>query len=202
MFLMICKECGEDKEHHAFGFCQKCYYKNWVSHNREKCKLIERRYELKNKDKICQRRKDNKKKISLQNHISYIKNKEKIRIHQRIYQLNREKTDINFRIRMRLSSRIKDAVKNQSTVKSKKTLELLGCSIQECRQYIEQQFKPDMTWDNYGQWQIHHIKSCMSFDLTKEEEQKKCFHYTNLQPLWMEEHQKIHQRNFRFYSFF
>ena len=49
-----------------------------------------------------------------------------------------------------------------------------------------------MAWDNYGtgqngkgtqEWQIDHIKPCASFDLSKESEQKKCFHYTNLQPL-------------------
>jgi len=41
-----------------------------------------------------------------------------------------------------------------------------------------------MTWENHGSWHVDHIRSCCSFDLTQEEEQKKCFHYTNLQPLW------------------
>ena len=42
-----------------------------------------------------------------------------------------------------------------------------------------------MTWDKVGK-EIHidHIKPCAKFDLTKKEEQEKCFHYTNLQPLW------------------
>jgi hypothetical protein len=44
-----------------------------------------------------------------------------------------------------------------------------------------------MSWSNYGKWHVDHIKSCASFDLSKEDEQRKCFHYTNLQPLWAEE---------------
>lgn len=41
-----------------------------------------------------------------------------------------------------------------------------------------------MTWDNLGEWQIDHRKPCVSFDLTDPEQQRACFHYSNLQPLW------------------
>ena len=41
-----------------------------------------------------------------------------------------------------------------------------------------------MTWNNHGKWHIDHRRPCASFDLTKEEDIKMCFHYTNLQPLW------------------
>jgi hypothetical protein len=88
---------------------------------------------------------------------------------------------------MIISSRIKTALKNNS--KSLHTMELIGCSIKELKEHLEKQFKPGMTWNNHGLycWHIDHIIPCCNFDLTKIEEQKKCFHYTNLQPLWAKE---------------
>lgn len=64
---------------------------------------------------------------------------------------------------------------------------LIGCEIDYLLYHIQEQFNPGMTWDNYGDWHIDHIKPCANFDLSKPEEQRKCFNYTNLQPLWAEE---------------
>ena len=70
--------------------------------------------------------------------------------------------------------------------KTDKTLNLLGCSAQFLRTYIENKFLEGMTWDNYGKhgWHIDHIIPCSSFNLTDSTQQQICFHYTNLQPLW------------------
>ena len=65
-------------------------------------------------------------------------------------------------------------------------MQLTGCTIKELMIHIEKQFEPGMTWDNHGlyTWHIDHKHACARFDLTDPEQQKKCFHYTNLQPLW------------------
>ena len=68
---------------------------------------------------------------------------------------------------------------------------LIGCSIEELKQHLEKQFTLGMNWKNYGYgWHVDHIKPCAFFDFSKEEEQKKCFNYTNLQPLWATENFK------------
>lgn len=67
-------------------------------------------------------------------------------------------------------------------------MELVGCAIPFLRGYLEAKFKVGMSWSNHGAgWHIDHIKPCASFNLLDEKEQKKCFHYKNLQPLWAEE---------------
>ena len=171
--------------------------------NKEKIKERERQYRLKNKEKIKERERQyrlkNKEKIK-ECHKQYrLKNKEKILEQRRQYCLKnknkrnqyvsaRRKYDIHFKMRSNLSRRIREILKG--TEKSAPTLKLLGVpNIEFLWQHLEKQFKPGMTKENHGVhgWHIDHIRPCASFDLTKPEEQKKCFHYTNLQPLWATE---------------
>jgi hypothetical protein len=99
--------------------------------------------------------------------------------------------DINYYLAHNLRTRINRALKNNS--KFLTTLYLIGCTIDQLKQHLESQFKEDMNWDNLGrgwhskgmqEWHVDHIRPCASFNLSNPEEQKKCFHYTNLQPLW------------------
>ena len=66
-------------------------------------------------------------------------------------------------------------------------MELIGCSIDHLITHLEKQFKTGMTWDNYGQWHVDHIKPLTSFNLDEPEQQRCACHYTNLQPLWADE---------------
>jgi hypothetical protein len=100
------------------------------------------------------------------------------------YLKKKRETDVQFKISKNIRDRMRAAMDGRS--KSKNTIDLLGCSIEEVKIYLENQFTEGMTWNNYGKtgWHIDHILPCASFDLTDPEQQKKCFHYTNLQPLW------------------
>jgi hypothetical protein len=91
---------------------------------------------------------------------------------------------------MALHIRLHQAVKLQKGVKSIKTLELLGCTVEDLRLFLEAEFVDGMTWENYGKWHIDHIQPCASFNIEDPEEQKKCFHWTNLQPLWAKDNLK------------
>ena len=114
-----------------------------------------------------------------------MKNKEKIKKYSNKYNRNRRKRDINFRLAHNLRNRIWHAIISNS--KSQSTKNLIDCSIKKLKQHLESQFTKGMSWSNYGKWHIDHIKSCCTFDLSKLEEQRKCFNYTNLRPLWAKE---------------
>jgi hypothetical protein len=106
------------------------------------------------------------------------------------YRNERKKNDINFKILGNLRNRLWFSFKRGLVKKNIKTLDLIGTSIENLILHLEKSFKPGMTRENYGEWHIDHIKPISKFDLNDENEQKKCFHYTNLQPLWASENIK------------
>jgi len=112
------------------------------------------------------------------------------------YHNARCRKDINYKLLHNLRNRLYQALKRGA--KKSSTLFYLGCSIQEFKQYLESQFKEGMSWDSYGnkegQWSIDHINPCSSFDHSDEEQIKKCWHYSNMQPMWHVENLKKHAR--------
>jgi len=98
----------------------------------------------------------------------------------------RKKTDLQYLIKRRLRFRLRHIIKALGNDKYKwmSSVDLLGCDMEFFKIYIECKFTQGMSWDRLSEIHIDHIKPCKKFDLTKLEEQKKCFHYTNLQPLW------------------
>jgi hypothetical protein len=88
----------------------------------------------------------------------------------------------HLRIKNRLRARFHEVLKGKA--KSGSILDLLGCTPEQLRAHLERQFRPGMSWANAGEWHVDHIRPCASFDLTDPAQQRVCFHYTNLQPLW------------------
>ena len=85
----------------------------------------------------------------------------------------------------KLMNTFRDRVKRGIQTDRKKTFELLGCSFAELKVYIESQFYPEMDWNNWGKvWELDHIIGCINFDFNNPDELAKCFHYTNLRPLF------------------
>lgn len=102
----------------------------------------------------------------------------------REHKKKRLKEDPNYKLRQSLANKVRQALKG--TRKSQHTLELLGCSVEYLKIHLEALFQPGMTWNNWEQygWHIDHKLPISSFNLVDPEQQKLCFHYTNLQPLW------------------
>jgi hypothetical protein len=155
--------------------------------NKEKIKETTKRYYANNKEKIAKRTneyyKKNKEKKSIKGKEYRAKNREKINARQRVL---REKYITNpvYKIRYSLKERVRGFLKLRNLTKRNKTFEMVGITPAELKEYLEKQFKDEMSWDNYGLhgWHIDHIIPISSAK-TEEEIYKLC-HYTNLQPLW------------------
>lgn len=187
-----CKQCHSDRakiyyqsNKNIIRTKQKKYYKN----NTEEC--LKRNINWKNNNlekynkSIMNWRKNNIEKRKLQSKNYYQNNKTKIVKRHKRYKKLKYKNDLNYRILDILRSRLNSAIRRKGK-KHNSAIKLVGCSINTLQKHLEKQFKDGMNWNNYGfyGWHIDHIIPCSSFDLTNIEQQKICFHYTNLQPLW------------------
>ena len=156
---------------------RKEYMKQWRAENPEYMK----RWRLKNIEHINKREKEyrlkNKKQKAKYDKEYRVNNRERLNAYRR----KKERNDLSFKLSCKLRCRMYQALKGIS--KSASTMELIGCTIEELRRHLESKFEPWMTWANYGLWDIDHIKACATFNLTYPEQQRECFHWSNLQPL-------------------
>jgi hypothetical protein len=179
--------------------CVECHplidRRSYVKHQ-EKRVAKARRWERENPDRAAKLRKEavESGRRAIWEKKSKRKNRESINASRRSSCEN----DVSFRLRLNLSNRINNAVRFQWGHKSSFTAQLLGCSIEELRAHLESLFLPGMSWGNYGygadKWHIDHIKPCALFDLTDSEQQKACFHFSNLQPLWQTDNLRKNKR--------
>lgn len=108
--------------------------------------------------------------------------------YRREYDKHQRKTNPLYKIRRVCSNRIVSAIHRLGFKKQSTTAKMLGCEWLTLKEHLESKFQPGMTWDNYGEWEIDHITPCCS--AATLEELEKLQHFTNLQPLWLEDHRQ------------
>jgi hypothetical protein len=175
MKLKICCSCKKSKKYSEY---YKRRDRNSVQSICKECK----------KDLEQLRYRKNRKYILKRNEIYRIKNKKKVAFIRRNYYKKRYASDLNFRLSERIRKRIRDAVHNNRKIGS--AVNDLGCSINFFKDYIENKFKKGMSWTNYGEWHLDHIKPLANFDLSVKKEFLLAVHYSNYQPLWKIENLK------------
>ena len=150
----------------------KEYKKKHYEENKEKINERTRKYYKENKEKIMKYYEENKEKVSERQKKYSKEHKEE----RNEYRRNRFKTDKGFGILCRLRARLHKVLKGKN--KSASTMKLVGCTIEELLNHLE---KTKVEGKDYSDAHVDHIRPCASFDLTDPEQQRECFHYTNLQ---------------------
>lgn len=212
MKTKVCAKCCKRKLAKYFNKCKRASG-GLHNHCRSCQKIVKREWYVKNRESELIKGKAFSKtdKAKEQRKQFYIRHKD------RLLPLNRQRRSTpharrlanvarkkmldnnpSFKIGQNLRGRLASALhyQNITTKFNEHTKDLLGCSFSELKVYLENKFTIGMSWDNYGTkgWHIDHIIPCNSFDLTKEEDRRKCFHYSNLQPLWWYDNISKHDR--------
>lgn len=178
------KWCGKCSKHKLLElFCNK---KGSWDGLQSSCRVCEKRYREKNKIRIRKRKAQQYvKEIHTKRKREYRKNnRSKDRKYSREYKRKLRKEDPVFALTEIARRRILNALENQGLRKNSLTKKLIGCSFSKLRHYLEKQFDDYMTWENRGKWHVDHRVPCKAFDLSNPLEQRVCFWYKNLQPMW------------------
>lgn len=88
------------------------------------------------------------------------------------------------RIKDASRTRVRFILEKAGVAKHDHTFDLIGCTPDFLKSFLEAQFNPMMNWDNYGTyWEIDHIIAVSKFNLEDREQLNKAFHYSNCRPL-------------------
>lgn len=170
---------------------------NYYNENKEVILNSKKEYYIENSKEIKNKRKEyrykNKEKVKIITNKSYKKyyekNKEKILSKNYARHKVRYDTDYFYKLKCDIRCQIKNSLKIKGYIKNNKTEEILGCTFDEFKVYLESKFEDWMSWDNKGLyngeydygWDIDHITPLST--AKTEEDIIKLNHYTNLQPL-------------------
>lgn len=181
--------------------CERKHHKDLYEKNKEQRLLKAQQYREQNADKISsyhrQRYVENSEALINKSKDYYNKNRDK-RLAKVTEYRNKNRELINqkrrskqyhlsptAKVKASLHNRLNKIVRYKGLRLHNRAVKFLGCTVNDLIQHLESKFLPTMTWENHGKvWHIDHVIPCAHFDLTKEEDQLKCFHYSNLQPLF------------------
>jgi hypothetical protein len=157
---------------------------------KEITQLSQRKYRIKNKEKVKVSQKKYNQSEKGKQYFKVYRQSDKFKFKLNVRNRKRYREDISFKYKVSLSARLRAFYKSKNLKKTNKTLQIVGCTSEFLKEYLEKKFYPHpetneyMTHENHGTygWHIDHI---IPLDSAKnEEELKKLCHYTNLQPMW------------------
>ena len=184
METKICSKCCEIKGVDSFNKNSRN-----KSSLRAECKECQNHYYNLNKEKIKNQRKErylvNTDLELSRNKKYYLNNKSSIIESLKI----KRQTNHLFRLKNNIRVRLTTFLKTNKIHKDNLTFDIVGCSPEFLKEYIENKFTESMSWELMGKHiHIDHIIPLSS--AKSEEELYKLCHYTNLQPLWAEDNLK------------
>lgn len=182
------EKCIESKK--KWSSENKDYYKKYNSENKERINELYNKRKHRYVDNIKSYYLKNKEKISEYHKKYRLDNKEKINKRIRSYRKNRLVIDSVYFTKIKVTRLVRESFKRRKSLKNTNTEEILGCSYDYFKSYMEKMFSEGMSWSNYGYdgWHIDHIIP-LSTAKTKSDV-IKLNHHTNLQPLWKEDNFK------------
>ena len=223
-----CSKCHEEKTLESFGLdnrnkdrknnycklCIKIIKKKYNDNNKEKIKISVNLYKEKNPEKVKQFKKaykdNNPEKIKESNR-NYRKNnpikakeiRENYKIRRNKRHKERKKNDPLYKLKCNVRGLIKKAFKDKGFKKNSKSHEILGCSFEEFKIYIENKFELWMNWENHGKYKKNTFNYGWDFDhkipldsAQTIEEVIKLSYYTNYQPLCSKVNRDVKNRKF------
>lgn len=174
---MQCKRCQLEKSEDEFPKRKLRY-----GYGRRTSCLVCYREDGSRRSRVFYKKHEQQQKV--QSKLYYRENKEHILKRNYIYVRQKRRIDLNFKLAANIRARLNCALKNNQKVGS--SVANLGCSIEELKIYLETQFQPGMTWENWSQtgWHIDHKIPLSKLNLSNPVDFARAVHFSNLQPLW------------------
>lgn len=177
-----CKECVKSiqkKYKEAPGFKEKRqdYDKTRYDDNREDILKRKKEYHIENREKILKEKRNYRKKDGNQQKAKIYNKNYRTYFKDKFYKYRNNNPHI-----IAWRSLLYSTIKRLGTTKQGHTIDMLGYSALELKHHIESKFQPGMSWKNYGDWHIDHIRGVINFD-PKTDVKIVCA-LDNLRPLW------------------